>query len=90
MGGQQAHRPTGGQGHRPTGGGPQGHRPTGGGGYPHQGTFHQAPSAIQNALANVCAQLGNTPTVQHFFNAYDCYEGRIFEIWELVEICNLP
>ena len=26
---------------------------------------------------------GNIPSVHHFLAPYDCYEGRIFEVWEL-------
>ena len=38
---------------------------------------------FQSQIASICAQLGNTQTVHHFFNPYDCYEGRTFGLWEL-------
>jgi hypothetical protein len=39
-----------------------------------------------NAALNLIAP--HIPNLSSFFEEYDCYQGRIFAIWELKEIFN--
>ena len=32
---------------------------------------------------NIHAEMGHIPSVYHFFKDWDCYEGRVFDTWEL-------
>ena len=50
---------------------------------PHVPERNKTDHHIKILCDHIKKEAGNIPSVHHFFRPYDCYDGRIFDIWEL-------